>query len=70
MQELTNGRHTTFDRISLFNDPESGDVYREVRAEALTGGNAGQPVSCEIYLPGADRVVLHGKTLMGVTLSR
>ena len=32
------------------NDPESCGVCREVRAEALTGGNAGQPLSFEIYL--------------------
>ena len=32
------------------NDPESCGVCREVRAEALIGGNAGQPSSFEICL--------------------
>ena len=59
-------QETRVEDVANHNDPESCGEYREVRAEALTGGNAGQPVSCEIYLPGADRVVLHGKTLMAV----
>jgi hypothetical protein len=47
--------------IANHNDPESCGVCREVRAEALTGGNAGQPLSFEIYHWGADRVVLTGR---------
>ena len=36
--------------VANHNDPESCGVRREVHAEALTGGNAGQPLSLEIYL--------------------
>jgi hypothetical protein len=34
--------------VANHNDPESCGVCREARAEALTGGNAGQPLSFEI----------------------
>ncbi len=43
--------------VANHNDPESCGVYREVHVEALTGGSAGQPLSFEIHLRGADRVV-------------
>ncbi len=47
--------------VANHNDPESCGVYREVHVEALTGGSAGQPLSFEIHLRGADRVVLTGR---------
>ena len=47
--------------IANHNDPESCGVRREVHVEALTGGNAGQPLSFVSYLLGADRVVLTGR---------
>ena len=47
--------------VANHNDPESCGAHREVHVEALTGGNAGQPLSFEIYLRGADRVVLSGR---------
>ena len=36
--------------VANHNDPESCGAHREVHVEALTGGNAGQPLSFEIYL--------------------
>ena len=63
-------QETRVEDVANHNDPESCGEYREVRAHALTWRNASQPLSCEIYLPGADRVVLHGKALLAVTLSR
>jgi hypothetical protein len=47
--------------VANHNDPESCGAHREVHVEALTGGNAGQPLSFEIHLWGADRVVLTGR---------
>jgi len=47
--------------VTNHNYPESCGVYREVHVEALTGGSAGQPLSFESYLRGADRVVLSGR---------
>ncbi len=47
--------------IANHNDPESCVVCREACVEALTGGNAGQPLSSESHLLGADRVVLSGR---------
>jgi hypothetical protein len=49
------------EEVANHNDPESCGVCREVRVEALTGGSAGQPLSFEIHLRGADRVVLTGR---------
>ena len=56
--------------VANHNDPESCGAHREVHVEALTGGNAGQPLSFEIHLWGADRVGLHGKALLAVASSR
>ena len=36
--------------VANHNDPESCGAHCEVHVEALTGGNAGQPLSFEIYL--------------------
>ena len=47
--------------VANHNDHESCRAHREVRFEALTGGNAGQPLSFVSYLLGADRVVLTGR---------
>jgi len=47
--------------VANHNDPESCGAHREVRFEALTGGNAGQPLSFVSNLLGADRVVLTGR---------
>jgi hypothetical protein len=47
--------------VANHNDLESCGAHREVLVEALTGGNAGQPLSFEIHLWGADRVVLTGR---------
>ena len=55
--------------IANHHDPESCGVCREVHVEALTGGNAGQPLSFEIYLWGADRVVLTGRRSLAVASS-
>ena len=47
--------------VAIHNDPESCAAGREARSEALTGGSAGQPLSFESHLLGADRVVLSGR---------
>ena len=63
-------QETRVEDVANHNDPESCGEYREVRAHALTWRNASQPLSCEIYLPGADRVVLHGEALLAAASSR
>ena len=47
--------------VANHNDPESCVACREARVEALTGESAGQPLSFESHLLGADRVVLTGR---------
>ena len=47
--------------VATHSGPESCAVRREAGGEALTGESAGQPLSFESHLPGADRVVLSGR---------
>ena len=43
--------------VANHNDPESCSAHREVRAEALTGGNAGQPLSLRQFSCGEPTVL-------------
>ena len=43
--------------VANHNDPESCGVYREVRAEALTGESAGQPLSLRQFTYGEPTVL-------------
>ena len=56
--------------VAIHIDPESCAGGREAVREALTGARAGQPLSGESKLPGADAVtVAEGNTAMGVIAS-
>jgi hypothetical protein len=44
------------ERVAIYADPESCAVFREDGSEALTGEHAGQPLSRERLIPGADTV--------------
>ena len=44
------------ERVAIYADPESCTAVREVGGDALTGEHAGQPLSRERLIPGADTV--------------
>jgi len=44
------------ERLAIYADPESCAAFREDGSEALTGEHAGQPLSRERLIPGADTV--------------
>lgn len=44
------------ERVAIYADPESCAAVREDGGEALTGEHAGQPLSRERLIPGADTV--------------
>ena len=45
--------------VANHNDPESCGAHREVHVEALTGGNAGQPLSFEMMSPRNSGVLVN-----------